>query len=56
MNLAKELEAEEEVLHAARMPERELVIQNKKVLLYRRMCEDAGIECNGLIDSLVNGS
>ena len=55
-NLAKELEAEEEELHAAMMPERELVIQNKKVLLYRRMCEDAGIECNGLIDSLVNGS
>jgi hypothetical protein len=55
-NLAKELESEEEELHAAMRPEREWVIQKKKVLLYKKMCEDAGIECSGLVDSMVNGS
>ena len=41
VNPAKELEAEEEELHAAMMPGRETVMHNKKVLLYKKTCEDA---------------
>jgi hypothetical protein len=47
---------EEESLHAAMRPEREWVIQKKKVLLYKWMGEDAGIECSDLFNSKVNGA
>jgi hypothetical protein len=37
-------------------PECEWVFQKRKVLLYKWMCEDAGIECSDLFNSMVNGA
>ena len=45
----------EDMLHLAIDPSREKLIHDKQVLLFRRLCEDAGVDDPGLTDILVNG-
>lgn len=53
--LKEELKDEEYKLHSAMDPDRERLIHDKQILLFRRLCEDAGVDDPGLTDLLING-
>eukprot|EP00434_Breviolum_minutum_P009828 symbB.v1.2.008656.t1/scaffold540.1/size189765/21 len=53
--LKEELKDEEYKLHSAMDPDRERLIHVKQILLFRRLCEDAGVDDPGLTDLLING-
>ena len=54
-NLSTQMEGAEQLLHQQLDPEREAIIHDKKLLLFARMCADAGVEDAGLVDLLLNG-
>ena len=53
--LADALADDEAAIHASMDPFRERLVRDKKLLLFKHMCKDAGIEDDFLVDLLVNG-
>ena len=53
--LRDDLETNELEIHSRLDPLRRSLIEEKKVLLFKRMCQDAGVDDDGLSDILVNG-
>lgn len=53
--VSKLLEPNERVIHDNLDPEREAIICYKKIFLFKQLCEDAGVDDEGLLDTLVNG-
>ena len=53
--LADALADDEAAIHASMDPFRERLVRDKKFLLFKHMCKDAGIEDDFLVDLLVNG-
>ena len=55
-NLAAELQPCEDLLHSSLKPQQAGVVKDKKFLLFSAMCRDAGVEDDGLWDTLVAGA
>ena len=53
--MRNDLEEAEQTIHHQLDPEREAIIRDKKILLFKQMCRDAGVEDDGLCDLLANG-
>ena len=53
--LADALADDEAAIHESMDPLRERLVRDKKFLLFKHMCKDAGIEDDFLVDLLVNG-
>ena len=54
-DLALELQSDEEALHRTLRPERQRIMKDKKALLFKRMCADAGVEDEDLHRELLAG-
>ena len=53
--MASELEGEEKLLHDNMHPDLQSVMRQKRILLFKRMMEDAGVVDAQLCEELTNG-
>ena len=55
-SLGARLEAEEQALHAGLDANRASILNGKKLLIFDRLCKDAGVEDQGLLALMLNGT
>lgn len=51
--VSAQLEASEQQLRSNVDPAREAIVHEKKILLFKQLCEDGGVEDDGLADILI---